>query len=196
MTSKIDAFKKEMMKHLWRVQQSAGIINTIIWAATLTGVFYKDYVKWRFYNFAIMIGQENNTLFFNDTMGTILLFFVIFAGILLIGFIYDKSKIWKEQNIVSVERNPYTVSYKLSAKEVALVKHVYGPTLYAAAKNEADAERYLFIEKWIERVLEEDPALKNDVLKIEKAIMSQKLKNESEIKADILKKRDYNKVET
>ncbi len=175
MASKIDAIKKELMKHLWRVQQSAGILNTIIWAASLTGVYYKTYVSWRYYGMLSTIGLKGNIVLDNDTTGTILLFIVICIGILFIGYLYDKSKIWKEQNIVSVERNPYSVSYKLSAKEVALIRHVYGATLRAAAKTKEDSERMEFIDKWVERVLEEDPVLRGDVEKLEKEIRSQKL---------------------
>ena len=40
--------------------------------------------------------------------GMLMLFFVLFAGILFSGYVYDRIlQLWREQQIVTVERNPF-----------------------------------------------------------------------------------------
>ena len=142
-----ETFKKKLMTYLWRIQQTQMVISIVFWSLTLTGVFY-EYVRERFNNFGL--GQEN------VFAGMLVMFMIIIVVILLFGFIYDKLKFWKEQQLVIVERNPYT-SWKLNPVHTMWVE------LWVAAIKDMQPmtpelkEKVEFYEKWIARLEEIDP---------------------------------------
>ncbi len=142
-----ETFKKKLMKYLWRIQQTQMVISIVFWSLTLTGVFY-EYVRERFNNF--YLGQEN------VFAGMMVMFTIIILFILMFGFVYDKLKFWKEQQLVIVERNPYT-SWKLNPVQTMWVE------LWVAAIKDMQPmtpvlkEKVEFYEKWIARLEEIDP---------------------------------------
>lgn len=152
--------RKRAMLYVWRTQQVAMILNLIMLAITLPGVYYKEYIAWRFYEFGLT----------NDTINVLFLTLLLIFLILLIGYIYDRSRIWTEQNVVMTERNPYLVSYKLSAKEVVAWKYVWLPLYKKLFTTEDEKKNTEFLEKWINLTLEEDPDLRKDAEQIEKTV--------------------------
>lgn len=152
--------KKYLMKQLWRIQQSQAIISIIFWSLTLTGIFY-PYVHTYIEEIFGFAGFKIGGLI----IGLAILFVFVFVVILFIGFLFDMLKFWKEQQIVIVERNPYTTT-RIFVKEILNYRHFYVPML-RATNNIEEAE---FFEKWIKKALDEDADLKREYEKAEKWI--------------------------
>lgn len=142
-----ETFKKKLMKTFWRVQQAQMVISVVFWSMTLSGIFYPYFIaKFRDYPW----------LAENTFLGIVLLFTAVLSGIFIFGFLYDKFKFWKEQQMVIVERNPYT-SWKLNPVftqwadlwiEMAKASPNKTPELEAKIK---------FFEEWVARCEEIDP---------------------------------------
>ncbi len=142
--------KKRLMELMWRLQQSQAIIGLAIWSLMLTGIFY-PYVRDKF-------GIDPA----NVLVPMLALFLLILLIILLIGLAFDKLRFWKEQNIVVAERNPYT-TYKLYPKEVFWAR-LWLSLARAHPNPTPELRRELeFFERWVERLMAEDPAYKRDV---------------------------------
>ena len=143
-----ETFKKKLMKYLWRIQQSQMVISMVFWSLTLTGIFYDKVREWSG-NFWVL---PEDAVF----LGMMVMFTIVVMAIIVFGIIYDKLKFWKEQQLVIVERNPYT-SWKLNP-----VHTMWADLWLEIAKNmekrspalEAKIE---FFEKWVERCEEVDP---------------------------------------
>jgi hypothetical protein len=153
--------KKRFMEFMWRLQASQTIIGIIFWPLTLTGIFY-PYFRDRTNNFGF--GPES------VLAGMLLLFSVIVLAIVTFGLAFDKLRFWKEQNIVSIERNPYA-AIKINAKEIywmrmwALAVRA-NPGLSPELKRELD-----FFDSWMDYNLKDDNVLRNEVERI-KAIIN------------------------
>ena len=152
--------KKRLMEFMWRLQASQTIIGIIFWPLTLTGIFY-PYIRERSNNFGL--GQES------VLGGMLILFSIIVLFIVIFGLVFDKMRFWKEQNIVSIERNPYA-AIKLNAKEIYWVKAWVlavrsNPGLPPELKKEAD-----FFDWWIDYNLKDDDVLRKEVAHIKATI--------------------------
>lgn len=153
--------KKLLMVYLWRVQQSQAIIGIIFWSLTLTGVFY-GYAKYYIERYFGVSGVIS---------GLVVLFAITLISIIFVGYVFDKLKFWKEQSIVLTERNPYS-TYKLCAKEISTVKKIWLPILKSLSKNDEEAREHVeFVEKWMDRLVADDPVLKKDVEFVERWVM-------------------------
>ncbi len=148
------SIKKSLMELMWRMQQSQTIIGVLMWSLTLTGIFY-PYLRDKF-------GLDPG----NVLLPMMLLFLFILAMVVLIGVAFDKLRFWKEQNIVLAERNPYA-TYKFYPKEIhwarlwlELAKQTPDPT--PGMKKEIE-----FFEKWMARLVSEDPVYRREVEEIE-----------------------------
>jgi len=98
---------------LWRVQQ-IGVIASLSLLALNLSLTVNQYIEWRFSNSYIGTG--------------IVLVLAAFA-IWCTGFVWDRGfKLWKEQTIVSIERNPYSTIH-LTPKEVVLYTTMWIPWL-------------------------------------------------------------------
>jgi hypothetical protein len=147
MAEQRESFKKKLMKTFWRVQQAQMVISVVFWSMTLTGVFYpmivdklRDYPWW-----------GENTFF-----GIIIIFLIVLSGIFLFGFIYDKFKFWKEQQLVIVERNPYT-GWKLNPVFTQWVELWIEMAKTIPDKTPELEAKIKFFEKWVARLEEIDP---------------------------------------
>lgn len=110
--------KKAIMTALWRVQQAQMVISIVFWSLTLTGVFYPYLrAKW----FDGVIGPER------VLEGMIIMFLMVVLLIVLFGLVYDKLKFWKEQNIVTQERNPYTYGPKMWPQNIIFMNALLNP---------------------------------------------------------------------
>jgi predicted PurR-regulated permease PerM len=157
---KVVRTKHRFMTFMYRIQQTQYLISPVFWAATLTGVFFniiRDYLVGR----GIVTPSQ-------VALSLLLIFGIIFTLILLAGFVYDVVlKLWREQNIVAVQRNPYSRE-RLMAKEIVLWKNVHLKTLQQVAKDDPEAASHIaFMERWIQKSLEGDPALRAEVEEIE-----------------------------
>jgi hypothetical protein len=156
--------RKRAMTYLWRAQQSGAIISISLLGTLTAASLYNDYLRQRFHNYAPLL-DENNVL-----GGVLLTMAMIFAAIFLVGFLFDRLKFWKEQNIVAIERNPYG-SYKLTAKEIYWIR-MWIAAVSAGNPTPAHKEMVTFVEQWIRRSTEEDPILKAEISAVEKWVLS------------------------
>lgn len=142
------AFKKRLMKYIWRVQQAQMVISIIFWSLTLTGVFY-PYFRVRLFNDTI--GSENVFL------GMLILFMLVLGAVVAAGLVYDKLRFWDEQNTIAQERNPYLYYGKMSPKEIFTWRCIADPT----------PENLGMLRKLIEMNLQEDPDMRAALVEIE-----------------------------
>jgi hypothetical protein len=144
--------KKALMTYIWRIQQSQMIISIVFWSLTLTGIFYQYFAPL----FDIYLGVPQENVF----LGMLLLLFIVLAGVIVIGFAYDRIfRLWQESSIVNVERNPYS-RLLMMPKEILLWKRCQLRIL-----------KIEFMDKWFDKLLE-DPKIAKQVEETEKTILS------------------------
>jgi hypothetical protein len=114
---------------------------------TLSGIFYPYFVA----KFPDWAGGQENTF-----IGLIVLFGLVLAGIFTFGFIYDKFKFWKEQQMVIVERNPYT-SWKMNPVFTQWVELWIEMAKTMPEKSPELEAKIKFFEEWVSRLEEIDP---------------------------------------
>ncbi len=146
--------KKGLMKQVWRIQQIGALYSVIMLTVTITLVVF-PFIEWRFIWAFDKIGIPTTW----DLLMVIIIFSVILMGALTAGYIYDGYlKLWKTQNEVAVERNPYAKNL-MSPKEWINWQFYFIPMLRSQGRDdEAD-----FMEKWNRRLMEENPILKKEV---------------------------------
>lgn len=127
--------KKFAMKHVWRVQQIGAISTLLITAMTL----------------AIVVSDK---LRLNEMLpamvGPLLALVILGSLVVSLGYLWDKKfQMWKEQNVVNVERNPYYV-FKMNPKEVVGYTDLWFPkirSLKAIAESQSTVARHLGLEE-------------------------------------------------
>lgn len=156
--------KKALMTYIWRIQQSQMIISIVFWSLTLTGVFYQYFAPL----FDIYLGVPQENVF----LGMLLLFFIVLASVVIIGFAYDRVfRLWQEQAVVNVERNPYS-RLLMMPKEILLWKRCQLRILKEVSKDDPEAQKDIeFMDRWFDKLLE-DPKMAKQVEETEKTIMS------------------------
>lgn len=153
MSPAVKGLRKRAMIYFWRAQQSGAIISITLLGTLTAASLYHDFIKAFTHNYWVLGDSELG--------GVLVTMVLIFTGVFGVGYAFDKLKFWKEQNIVTIERNPYG-SYKLTAKEINWIR------LWQAAANTANPtpeQRQLaaHFDKWVERSLEEDAVLQAEV---------------------------------
>jgi len=156
--AKEQPIKKFAMKWVWRVQQIGAISTLIITATTL----------------AITVSDK---LLLNEavpfSIGPLLALGFLATMVMSLGWLWDKKlQMWKEQNVVNVERNPYYL-FKQTPKEVASYELLWFPFAETVAeiadKNgcpERANEMRLFVKRyggWCKEQVAADPILKRQV---------------------------------
>jgi len=136
--------KKAFQLWMWWMQQISQPANMAMLALTLT-LTVTNYIKWRFEN---------------PYIGMILTFLILASIIGTFGWTWDRIKMWHEQNVVNVERNPYQM-LKMTPKEVFSYQTWWFPWL----KQQGDeGKRTVELwEKWVKAQLDSDPHLKKQV---------------------------------
>jgi hypothetical protein len=147
------ALRKRAMVYLWRAQQSGAIISISLLGTLTAASVHNDYLRERTNNWNL--GQAN------VLGGLLITMFLVFAGVFMVGFAFDRLKFWKEQNVVGVERNPYG-SYKLSAKEIWWIR-IWSASIEAGNPGPEQNKLVAFFAQWVDRSLEDDPVLKQEV---------------------------------
>ena len=105
--------KKFILLWVWRVQQ-IGAISTLFITAINLSLTVAALVWWRIGN----------------TFVAVMMSFVILASVIMtLGWVWDKkAQMWKEQNVINVERNPF-YKHKMTPKEVLSFTHIWNPLL-------------------------------------------------------------------
>jgi len=151
--------KKFFMILYWRTQQIAAIFSLIMLAIGVS-LQVNFYIEWRFSNTYI---------------GIILALSVLAAIILFAGYIWDKKgRMWHEQMVVSVERNPFNV-HKMAPKEVVMYLIFHIPILNFISESTDDDElkhrlksTAIDLKVWSDDQMAKDPNLRasvDDILK-------------------------------
>jgi len=126
--------KKWAMKWVWRVQQ-IGAISTLLITAMTLAIVVSDKLK------------LNEIL--PVTIGPFLALLILGSLVMSLGYLWDKKfQMWKEQNVVNVERNPYYV-FKMNPKEVVGYTDLWFPkirSLKAIAESQSVIARKLGLE--------------------------------------------------
>jgi hypothetical protein len=88
---------------------------------------------------------------------------MVMGFLLVLGLIYDRLlRLWVEQTVVGVERNPYAKT-KLTARDIIMLEMSTMPLLRELAKKDPDAKMKLErLERWIKKSLDDDHILKRD----------------------------------
>ena len=136
--------KKWIMKWYWRISQIGQITGLALMALTFTTVL-SDKIQWRF-------GNPYESYLLTLT--------ILGAVILLIAYVWDKkARMWHEQAVIGVERNPYA-ERKMMPKELYQSEVVWIPMLEKVGNMDGAA----IMRRWIHEQLDSDPILR---LKVE-----------------------------
>jgi len=135
--------KKWLLVQFWRVQQIAMIASLSLLAVNLA-LTTNQYIEWRFSN---------------SYIGTSIVIILLAFLIWVFGYVWDKKlKLWKEQMVVTIERNPYSTIH-MTPKEVVSHITIWIPWLRERGKNK-DADIWQRIVDWN---LASDPSLRTTV---------------------------------
>jgi hypothetical protein len=142
--------KKFLMKWVWRVQQIGAISTLVITSITLSLVVSNMLVH--------RIG--------NPYVSTLMAFGLLAGVIMTMGWFWDKKlQMWKEQNVVNVERNPYYM-HKMTPKESLSYTHIWVPLLRTIAEKMDCPELHDTAnawDKWCKEQNAKDPVLNASV---------------------------------
>ena len=152
--------RKRAMIYLWRAQQSGSIISIGLLGTLTAASLYKDYLQGWTHNYGLPEAWV--------AVGILITMGFIFVGVFGVGFIFDRMKFWREQNIVAIERNPYG-SYKLTAKEIHWIR-LWMSATQAGNPSEAQKRTLNDFEQWVARSLAEDELLRKEVEAVERWI--------------------------
>ena len=129
-----------MLVQFWRVQQISMIASLTLLAVNLA-LTTNQYIAWRFSN---------------SYIGTLVVLVILAILIWTFGYVWDrKLKLWKEQMVVSIERNPYSTMH-MTPKEMVSHITIWIPWL-RERKMDAEADIWQKIVDWN---LVTDPSLK------------------------------------
>jgi len=144
--------KKWFMLQLWRVQQVAQLLTIALLALNLSLTIY-PYLRWR-----------EGTIFAETYAGVTLILLLIAAGVWIFAMIWDiRLKMWREQQMVLVEKNPYAKE-KMAAKEIVMYQLSWLPLMEKLGKDDPEIrEAAKSLRAWIDRLASEDPILKHDI---------------------------------
>jgi hypothetical protein len=154
--------RKRAMIYLWRAQQSGSIISITLLGTLTAASIHNDYLREKTNNWGL---GDKNVL-----GGVIITMMLVFAGVFLVGFVFDRLKFWKEQSIVGVERNPYG-SYKLNAKEIYWIR-IWSAAIAAGNPRPEQKQLIGFFDQWIARSMDDDPILRAEVGAVDSWIKS------------------------
>jgi len=126
--------KNFLALYWWRLTQTQILVNPMLWALMLTGVFYNDYIYPNFKHWGLVQADE-------FLLGFIYFFVIIFAVFSLSALAYDWSKFSKNQEYTRYKKDP-------------AIEHFWLPMARVINKKEQDEELEKGIElmeEWIEK---------------------------------------------
>ncbi len=152
--------KKWFMLQVWRIQQVAQIITLLLLALNLALQMY-GLVKWR--------GQILQNAYITVPLIVLILFAIIWGA----ATFWDlRSKMWRAQATVLVERNPYARE-RLTSKEILQYSLIWIPALERLGRDDKKyADMAVVLRQWMEKEWVDDPQLPVDVAELMKHIGS------------------------
>jgi len=147
MTSRIteNSVKKGFMVWIWRVQQVALLLTLAMTALNLS-IQIGNKIVWRFGSIYIAVALS---------------LVVSTSVILFVGYLWDrKARMWHEQSIVTVERNPFNL-IRMTPKELVMYSDLFIPIVESLGPEHA--KRVAGWKKWIDDLLQSDPVTKEGV---------------------------------
>jgi hypothetical protein len=156
----LGGIKKWFMTQVWRFQQVAMLLTLMMMSLTVSLNVY-SYMKWR----------EGSGLLANTYVGVSLVLLSAIVAMWIFAYIWDrKAQMWREQMVVSAERNPF-MNERLCAKDIVYMTEIFIPTIEMAAKVNPERRDTLdALTRWIEMNLRSDRALLADTKKVYAAI--------------------------
>jgi hypothetical protein len=144
--------KKWFMLQMWRIQQVAQVITIALLAFNLA-LLLQDKMNWR-----------EGTVFADTYAGVLVILFVLVAAIWIFAIAWDiRFKMWREQQTVLIERNPYAKE-KMAAKEIVVYELFWLPVMERLGKEDPEigkaAESF---RAWVGRLSKDDPRLARDI---------------------------------
>ena len=125
--------KKIAMLLLWRTQQIAAPMTLLITALNLT-LSLSNRIEWR-------LGSPYVTV--------MLVFMGLMVAILALGFVWDKKlRMWHEQNVINVERNPFYM-HKQTPKEIIAYTTIHAPMMKAVGELTDDEGLIMAAKNWL-----------------------------------------------
>ena len=141
--------KKLAMIELWRTQQISQPFSLVMLAITLA-LTLNAYIEWRFSNTYI---------------GIIIALVTLVAIVLITGYLWDKVRMWHEQSVVGVERNPFNM-HKMAPKEIIMYLKFHIPILAFISEFTKDDELKIVasdLKVWCNDQMTKDPNLRVSV---------------------------------
>lgn len=147
--------KKWFMLQMWRIQQVAQIATIALLAMNLALMIYPN-MSWR--------GWPFSSIYTAVPLIALVLLLVIW----LFSIVWDlRLRMWREQQTVLVERNPYAKE-KLNAKEIAVYGLFWLPLVEKLGEEDPEVKKSAaFMREWLRRAYT-DKALVGEVEEITK----------------------------
>lgn len=144
--------KKWFMLQMWRIQQVAQVITIAMLAFNLA-LLLQTKMDWR-----------EGTIWADTYAGVFVIMLVLLMATWIFAIAWDlKLKMWREQQTVLIERNPYAKE-KMNAKEVAVYTMIWLPVMEMAGQNDPKAKvSAQALRNWINNELKNDPVLNREV---------------------------------
>jgi hypothetical protein len=144
--------KKWFMLQMWRIQQVAQIITIVLLAFNLA-LLLQTKMDWR-----------EGTIWADTYAGVFAIMLVLVLAIWVFALAWDLwFKMWREQQTVLAERNPYAKE-KLTSKEIAIYSICWLPLLEQLGKTDPDMKKAaVYLRTWLEKAYNSDPIATEDL---------------------------------
>lgn len=144
--------KKWFMLQMWRIQQVAQIITIVLLAFNLA-LLLQTKMDWR-----------EGTIWADTYAGVFAIMLVLVLAIWVFALAWDLwFKMWREQQTVLIERNPYAKE-KMAAKEIVVYELFWLPVLERLGRDDPEMKRAAeSFRAWVGRLSKDDPILAKDI---------------------------------
>jgi len=146
------SLKKWFMLQVWRIQQVAQVLTIMLLAINLSLQLY-GFISWR-----------KGSLFSTPYSGVPMILLVTVAIIWGFAIVWDmRFKMWREQQAVVVERNPYAKE-RMTSKELVVYGITWLPLLDQLAKQNPEIKPAAeAMRNWLKQAAKEDPIATADM---------------------------------
>ena len=143
------------MLQVWRIQQVAQVLTIMLLAINLSLQLY-GFISWR-----------KGSLFSTPYSGVPMILLVTVAIIWGFAIVWDmRFKMWREQQAVVVERNPYAKE-RMTSKELVVYGITWLPLLDQLAKQNPEIRPAAeAMRNWLKQASKEDPIATADMKEI------------------------------
>jgi len=151
------------MLQVWRIQQVAQILTLILLGVTDSLLLWGK-VQWR----GGILGDH--------FAGPVIFLLIIALAVWAFAIVWDLGlRMWHDQAVVLVEKNPYTRE-RLSTKEMVQYSLIWIPILEKLGKDDKKlADTAEVLKVWVRSERKEDPQLAKDIEKLFEHIKSDRI---------------------